>query len=61
MRTLAEYCHLVFELEHGRIPPGLGGKEVINKLIAEICAGLWRTPDERGQAQWLVLRLANLK
>jgi hypothetical protein len=61
MRTLPEFSHLVSELEQGRIPPDLGSDEAIDRLIVEICAAPWKTPDERGKAQWLAVRLSNLK
>ena len=58
MRTMAEYTALVSAIEAGRCPPGLGGKEAVDKLTAEICAAPWQTPKERGIAQWLVVRLS---
>jgi hypothetical protein len=57
-RTMAEYTALVSAIEAGRSPPGLGGKEAVDKLAAEICAVPWQTPNERGTAQWLVIRLS---
>lgn len=61
MATLADYTHLVSEIEEGRYPPGFTGEEAIDKLIVEICVAPWKTPDERSQAQELAARLANIK
>jgi hypothetical protein len=58
VRTMAEYTALVSAIEAGRYPPGLDGKEAVDKLAAEICAVPWQTPNERGTAQWLVIRLS---
>jgi hypothetical protein len=60
MLTLAEYSHLVSELEEGYHPPGLDSKEAIDRLIVEICAAPWKTGGERAEAQSLGFRLSRL-
>jgi hypothetical protein len=61
MLTLAEYSHLVSELEEGYPPPGLDSKEGVDRLIVEICAAPWNSAVDREKGQWLVARLFRVR